>query len=218
MVSSDKIERETERDRGILSGPDRKWLLMDRDEYVEEHSRQYWGQRRDKIQNRLRNAMLDFSLLFDHMDHEERPDLRERIFTSTASDDTEIEDGIRDGFAFLLEACGAAGLFREHAHEPAFNRIFEGAWNRLAWLYRYRLNSVEIDVDAERIPWRELRERLEAGEELTIDEQAQLLIAFGDDVDPAETQKVLNRLLLDEGEGEDDEMPTEGGIYDPTKE
>jgi hypothetical protein len=187
---------------------------MDRDEYVEEHSRQYWGQRRDKVKNRIRHAILDFSLLFDHLEEDVRDDLSVRKKPNNS--DQEYIDGVRDGLALLLEASGGH-LFIGEYHEPPSNDtfwyIFEGAWERLMWHYAAMLNRVNLEVDSERIPWGELRERAKAGEELTVDEQAQLLLAFRDDVDPAETQRLLNALLFDE-----DEMPTTDGIYDPTKE
>lgn len=198
MVSNGEIEREEARERGILSGSDRKWLLMDRDAYVEEYSSQYWGQRRDEVQDRVRDAILDFTLLFEYLD----PSIRKEIFGNWTPhmeyDNLDFEAGIRDGLAFLLEGTGGDSILDEHTPpETTTERIFKEALERLAWWWGYNLNTIHLEIEAEKIPVRELLRRLDAGEELTTDELVRLVIARRNEVDPRPLQDQLREQLLD---------------------
>lgn len=203
MASNEKIEREMARDRGILSSSDRKWLLLSRDEYVEEHSRQYWGQRRDEVINRVRNGVLDFTLLFDHLEHDQRVEIFGNPLISLMQfDDPDFEAGIRDTLAFLIEGAGGASLLDEHVPpETTAERLLEEAFGQIAWRYQYNLNGIQLDVDAEKIPGDELLQRIEADEELTAEELAQLLLAKGDDVNTATLQEQIRAELSDAENG-----------------
>lgn len=203
MASNEKIEREMARDRGILSSSDRKWLLLSRDEYVEEHSRQYWGQRRDEVINRVRNGVLDFTLLFDHLEHDQRVEIFGNPLISLMQfDDPDFEAGIRDTLAFMIEGAGGASLLDEHVPpETTAERLLEEAFGQIAWRYQYNLNGIQLDVDAEKIPGDELLQRIEADEELTAEELAQLLLAKGDDVNTATLQEQIRAELSDAENG-----------------
>jgi len=84
-----------ERGRGVLSTADRDFLRSDRDEY----SRQARHGREDAIANRVRNAILDFGLLFEHTDREDR----ERIYEELP-DGTHGTDGLVAAMSFLYES------------------------------------------------------------------------------------------------------------------
>lgn len=201
MASKDEIEREQERNRGILNGADRKWLLSPREEYIEEHSRQYWGQRRDKVRERTRNAILDFSLLFDHMTIDDWEAVSgSRPSPSVWFDDPAFEAGVRDTLASMLLIVGGRSLFEGVGPvNPTAERLLHDAFERLAWLYMYDLERFDFTIEAEQIHWRDLKEKLESGDELSVDELSKLLIAKQDEVDTGALQDEVRNQLA-EGE------------------
>lgn len=206
MASKPEIEREQERARGILSGSDRKWLLTPRNEYVEEHSRQYWGQRRNEVIKRVQNAALDFTLLFDELQHEELSKIvGQRPTAQTRFDDSKFEVGIRDGLAFLLEASGGSRLLDQHRpEETTAERLLYEAFERIAWKYQFNLRDISLEVEAERIPMADLIDRLESNEELSNEELAQLLIGSDDEIDTGPLQEVVREQLITDTENDEE--------------
>lgn len=200
MPSKPEIEREQERARGILSGSDRKWLLMPKDEYVEEHSRQYWGQRRDEITDRVQNAMLDFTLLFDHLPFEVLCTIvGQRPTAQMQFEDSAFDAGVRDALAFTLEGAGGARLLDEdRPEETTARRLLRDAFERIAWKYEHSLTDFHLEVGAERIPRRDLIESLESGDELSSSELAQLLIASDEEIDTTLLQEQMRSQLITE--------------------
>lgn len=201
MASDGETEREQDRERGILNDADRKWLLMDRDEYIMKHSRQYWGQRRDEVRKRVRNGILDFTLLFEHLEHDQREELfGGRLTPHRRFDDPDFEAGVRDTLAFMLDGTGIFTHLDEWEthNEMTGERLLEEAFARGAWRWGHDLQDFQLEVVAERIPVRELLQRLDAGESLTVDELARLAISQHDRVDPAVLQASLREQLLDE--------------------
>ena len=89
-----------ERGRGILSAADREFLRSD----PEEYSRQARHGREDAIADRVRNAILDFSLLFEHTDREDR----ERIYEELP-DGTRGTGGLIAAMSFLYESMLSGG-------------------------------------------------------------------------------------------------------------
>lgn len=182
------------RGRGILSPADRQYLRN-----PEEYSRQASHEREKAIRGRVDNAIRDFTVLFEHLDH----DQREKIFGSNLTpqiqfNDSAFESGVRDGLAFLIEGSGGSGLLEEHSpSEATAERMLEEAFEQIAWRYRYELLAVQLEVTAEKIPWRDLQTRLLEGEELTSQEFGQLLSALGDTADTTEVQEDLRSQLLD---------------------
>lgn len=181
MASDAEIDREKERERGILAGPDRKWLLMPRDEYVEEHSRQYWGQRRDKIVDRVQNAFLDFSLLYDHLDEEmcreifgAPPTGRGHVGPHGHIGDVKLE-GVRDALAFIIFGMVKASdtreaVFNQQGYEwTVFGELLEEAIKQVGIRHGVLIDEIEPMVfrgrSAPRIE--ETIKRAKAGEGLT---------------------------------------------------
>lgn len=96
------------RKNAMLTTEDRRWLTGEK-EYTGDHAKQQRYQRRRDIRERVRNSVLDFTILFDDLEEQER----ERIFDSITSGDEpdrELEDGVRDGLAFLLYVVGITDL------------------------------------------------------------------------------------------------------------
>lgn len=185
-----------ERERGILSTADRDFLRSDPDDY----SRQARHAREEAIRERVTNAVLDFTLLFQHLKH----DQREEIFggsltTQRRFDDPDFEAGVRDTLAFMIE--GSGGFARldewEYRNEITAERMLKEAFTRGAWRWGYDLQDLRLEVVAEEIPVRELLQRLDAGDELTVDELARLAVSQRDRVDPAVLQEPLREQLLD---------------------
>lgn len=122
-----------ERDRGMISPADRK-LIMGITEY--EH-RQTVHTRRGQIRNRIRNSLLDFRLLMEFLDEDER----RRIFSWQEDREFGYQFGVRDALAFLYLSQREQGL--------AFQGVLEqGIGNAWRTLEGPNL-QVDIDLDIE---------------------------------------------------------------------
>lgn len=62
--SEHKFAYSADRERGILTPSDREFLLERKTDYT-EHSKK---QKRNRIRRRVRNAILDFTILFEHLE------------------------------------------------------------------------------------------------------------------------------------------------------
>lgn len=101
---------DVDRGRGILSPTDREFLLADEEEKRERWTRQARNQRWQKIRERVHNAVLDATLLFEYWPDEER----ERTFYDPAEGrGTAFEEGIADLLGLLYRGTVAAGRFQE---------------------------------------------------------------------------------------------------------
>lgn len=80
-------------DRGILSEADREYLLSDKSGW--SYQRQY--KRRNAIPKRVKNGLLDFTLLFEALDEE----LREDVFDHDEDEGEEFSKALGDVIAFL---------------------------------------------------------------------------------------------------------------------
>lgn len=190
---------EDDRKRGILSPSDRNYL-----QNPDEYSRQATHERQNRIQERIENAIFDMSVLYDKIDFIEREILEESPRRRKVSKQVQFQNGVRDGLALLLDWSWGSQVLRDsRPANSTFDRVFDSAWERVAWRYRYMLHDVSIETEAEEIPWRDIQKRAEAGEEITVEEQAQLLLAHRDEIDPSETQELVTT-MLDEARAEDE--------------
>lgn len=82
-----------DRDRGVLTPSDREFLLGRKTDYT-EHSKK---QKRNRIRRRVRNAILDFTILFEHLDERDR----ETVFDPEDDEHEAYTRGITDILAFL---------------------------------------------------------------------------------------------------------------------
>lgn len=124
----------TERGRGILTPSDREFLLGRKTDYT-EHSRK---QKRNRIRRRVRNAILDFPILFDHlMDRD-----RETIFNP----DDEARDAYTQG---IIDMLGFLHLGTMGYYTPFKDMLAQGvnkAEQELAGS-DYRMVTVDFNVD-----------------------------------------------------------------------
>ena len=123
-----------DRSRGILTPSDREFLLGRKTDYT-EHSRK---QKRNRIRQRVRNAVLDFTILFDYLEERDR----ELVFNPDAEHREEYTQGITNMLGFLH--LGTMGYYTPFKHMLAegVNR----AEQELAGS-DYRMVSVEFNVD-----------------------------------------------------------------------
>lgn len=180
------------RPRGTLTEADREFLRNRK-----EYSRQAAHARQNAIVERTRNAILDFSLLFDHLTQEDWEDVSGHPPTPTVwFDDPAFDAGVRDTLASMILVSGGRGLIEGSAPvDPTSERLLRDAFERVAWRYMLDMERFELIIEAERIRWRQLLERLEDGEELSIDELSQLLIATRNDLDTGALQRELREQL-----------------------
>jgi len=125
---------DSDRPRGILTPSDRDFLIGRKTDYT-EHSKK---QKRNRIRRRVRNAVLDFSILFEYMEDRDR----ETVFDPDAEDRDAYTQGITDVLAFLH--LGTMGY-----HTPFKDMLSEGvgkAEQRLAGS-NYRMVDVEFNVE-----------------------------------------------------------------------
>ncbi|WP_224270973.1 hypothetical protein [Haloprofundus salinisoli] len=89
----DSLAYSADRGRGILTPSDREYLLGRKTDYT-EHSKK---QKRNRIRRRLRNAILDFTILFEHLEDRDR----ETVFNPDDDARDAYTQGITDMLAFL---------------------------------------------------------------------------------------------------------------------
>jgi succinate dehydrogenase flavin-adding protein (antitoxin of CptAB toxin-antitoxin module) len=128
------LARSPDRERGILTPSDREFLLGRKTDYT-DHSRK---QKRNRIRRRLRNAILDFSILFEHLE----PRDRETVFDPDDEHRDVYTQGITDMLAFLH--LGTMGY-----HTPFKHMLSRGVNKAEQELTDsdYRMVTVEFNVD-----------------------------------------------------------------------
>lgn len=101
---------DAERPRGILTPSDRDFLLGRKTDYT-EHSKK---QKRNRIRRRVRNAILDFSLLYECLEDRDR----RTVFDPDDEDREAYTRGITDMLAFLhLGTMGYVTPFKDMLSE-----------------------------------------------------------------------------------------------------
>ncbi|WP_245902839.1 hypothetical protein [Salinigranum rubrum] len=123
-----------DRDRGILTPSDREFLLGRKTDYT-EHSKK---QKRNRIRRRLRNAILDFTILFEHLEARDR----ETVFNPDDENREAYTRGITDMLAFLhLGTMGYHTPFK-HMLATGVNRAEQELADS-----EYRMVTVDFNVD-----------------------------------------------------------------------
>ncbi|WP_435064257.1 hypothetical protein [Halobaculum sp. EA56] len=162
-----------DRGRGILTPSDREYLLGRKTDYT-DHSKK---QKRNRIRRRLRNAMLDFTILFECLEDRDR----ETVFNPDDEDREAYTRGITDMLAFLhLGTMGYYTPFKDMLSEGVNKAEQELAGSE------YRMVTVDFNVEpVGRIDVDEVIDKLEFGEfEKVTDEELQAfvrLLAESDD-------------------------------------
>ncbi|SIR64223.1 hypothetical protein [Natronorubrum thiooxidans] len=125
---------DSDRPRGILTPSDRDFLLGRKTDYT-DHSKK---QKRNRIRRRVRNAVLDFSILFEYLEERDR----QTVFDPDDEDRDAYTQGITDMLAFLH--LGTMGYYT-----PFKDMLSEGvgkAEQQLAGS-NYRMVNVEFNVE-----------------------------------------------------------------------
>lgn len=185
------------RKNAMLTTEDRRWLTGEK-VYEGEHAKQQRYQRRRDIRERVYNSMLDFTILFAHLEERERA----KLFGADAEErrerfsDADLENGVRDGLAFLLYNAGMTERMGSDSTENLVDRLLEEALYRAGRREGFLVENVSLDIEAIRMPVANLLDRLEAGEELS---PAALRLALESEaVDTAEIQERIRAMLFDE--------------------
>ncbi|SNR30805.1 hypothetical protein [Halorubrum vacuolatum] len=143
---------DAERPRGILTPSDRDFLLGRKTDYT-EHSKK---QKRNRIRRRVRNAILDFSILYECLEDRDR----RTVFDPDDADRDAYTRGITDMLAFLhLGTMGYVTPFKDMLSEGVAK-----SEQRLAGS-DYRMVTVEFNVEpVGRIDVDEVIAKIEADE------------------------------------------------------
>jgi hypothetical protein len=186
------------RKNAMLTTEDRRWLTGEK-RYEGEHAKQQRYQRRRDIHERVYNSLLDFSILFAHLEERERA----KLFGSDTEErrerfaDPELADGVRDGLAFLLYNAGIAErMGRERSDEDLADRLLEEAIYRAGRRDDVLIERVALEIEATRMPGERLLDRLEAGEALSPAELGFLLEL--ESVDAAAVQERVREQVFEE--------------------
>ena len=149
-----------DRGRGILTPSDREFLLERKTDYT-EHSKK---QKRNRIRRRIRNAILDFSIIFEHLEDRDR----ETVFNPDDDARDAYTQGITDMLAFLhLGTMGYYTPFKDMLAQGVNKAEQELAGSD------YRMVTVDFNVDpVGQIDVDEVIDKLEFGdyEEVTDEE------------------------------------------------
>ncbi|WP_049954556.1 hypothetical protein [Halostagnicola larsenii] len=183
MPESLRTAADADRPRGILTPSDRDFLLGRKTDYT-DHSKK---QKRNRIRRRVRNAVLDFSILFEYLEERDR----NTVFDPDDDERDAYTQGITDMLAFLH--LGTMGY-----HTPFKDMLSEGvgkAEQRLAGS-NYRMVNVEFNVDpVGQIDVDDVVEKLEDEEfaQLTDEELRAFvrLLTMSDDFSPDETREEI---------------------------
>lgn len=195
----------TSRKNAMLTTEDRRWLTGEKT-YDGQHAKQQRYQRRNDIRERVYNSVLDFTILFEDLDEEER----RKIFGTVTDDgrqwddtDPEFRDGVRDALAFFLRGIGVSALMRAGSTGEARipELLLETALSRAGRRDGFLIEEVDIDIDATEIAVPDVLERLEAGQELSSGE-LYLLMESGA-VDTTAIQDCLRPKLVGDETGGD---------------
>ncbi len=189
----------TGRKNAMLTTEDRRWLTGEK-RYEGEHAKQQRYQRRRDIRERVYNSILDFSILFEYLEQDER----EKLFGTPGAkqepidDDPEFADGIRDALAFLLYSTGITSIMGagKNGPDPIADWLLTEALHRAGRKDGILIEKVELDIDAIELPQASLLEDLEAGNELSPRELRLLLES--ERIDTRNVQEHIRRQLFED--------------------
>lgn len=142
-MSGDAPAGDHDRPRGLLSSADREYLA-DPEEYVETRTRQSAKERRDFTEERVRNGLLDFSLLLAHLDKDGAEDL---LSMGEGEESERILDGLRDTLAFIYYAT------HDRPEPFDFETLLETAVNRANEReHDIQPPAVDVTLEVEDVP------------------------------------------------------------------
>lgn len=187
----------------MLTTEDRRWLTGEKT-YDGEHAKQQRYQRRNDIRERIYNSILDFTILFEHLEDTERKKLFGEITANGRHwdlDDKPFIEGVNDALAFLLYSVDVAATMRadDEAHkEPTVaEEVLIEAFYRAGMKTDLLVDHVDLDVEAVQLPFEDILTDLEAGNELS--PAALRVLLESEQVDTAAVQEQLRSALFDDG-------------------
>ncbi|MCO8244898.1 hypothetical protein [Haladaptatus sp. AB643] len=191
------------RKNAMLTTEDRRWLTGEKT-YDGEHAKQQRYQRRNDIRERVYNSILDFTILFEHLEEAERKKLFGEVTANGRHwdvDDKPFIEGVSDALAFLLYNVDAAATMRtdDEAHEEATvaEELLIEAFYRAGMKADLLVDQVDLDVEAIQLPFEDILADLEAGNELS--PAALRVLLESEQVDTATIQEQLRSVVFDDG-------------------
>jgi hypothetical protein len=190
------------RKNAMLTTEDRRWLTNEKT-YEGEHAKQQRYQRRRDIRERVYNSILDFTILFQHLEETER----EKLFGHVTGDGPRqvddpdaFEEGIADALAFLLYNVGGTSLMRtpdtDTQGRSVAERVVTDALYRAGRRDDLLVEDVSLDIDATYLPLPNILDELDAGTPLS---PARLRVLLeSEQVETAEIQACVRRMIFDD--------------------
>jgi len=202
MAKNNTLIPDDDRQRGILTPADRRFL-RGKKELSSEQSRR---DARYRIRQRLKNAFLDFSILFSNLDRRDRGQIFEpveefqngldeslngaidRNRLSEIMEDVMVSRGISDCMAFIRLGIGDAN--------QSFETMLETAVSEAEEERGYVVDNVEVEITVKRgkADIKDIYERFENGEPLTESEMSTLLRSDEFELNQESLEDFLERL------------------------
>lgn len=186
--SFDGLAYDPDRDRGILTRSDREFLLGRKRDYT-DHSKK---QKRNRIRQRIQNALLDFTIVFEHLTDRDRS----TVFDPDDEERAAYTQGIVDLLAFLhLGTMGYSTPFKDMLAQGVHKAEQELAGSE------YRMVNVYFNVDpVGQIDVDEVIDKLERGrfDEITDEELRAFvrLLAESDEFSPEPMREEIKDQML----------------------
>ncbi|NKE36580.1 hypothetical protein GWG54_12270 [Natronococcus sp. JC468] len=188
-----------ERKNAMLTTEDRRWLTGEKS-YEGEHAKQQRYQRRRDIRQRVYNAILDFGILFEHLEEAEREKLFEHLSGSGVEyEDDEFASGLRDGLAFVLYNTGITeAMVRDDSERSAVvaEQFLEDAIYAAGKRDEFLVEDVDLTIEASPAPIAALLEDLKVGNDLS--PAGLRLLMESDKIDTAEVQDCIKGIVFDD--------------------
>jgi hypothetical protein len=178
------------RDRGILTKADREYLVGKSKIEKASHSER---RARERIRNRLKNAILDMGLLFEHMERRDK----EQVFVPDSDARSDALTANSHALALLLDGVGAHRLMQHtKPNKDPSEEALRHALELVGREHRYFIREVSLEVDADRIPENRLFRMLREGDKLS-PESLRFLLEL-DEVDVEQVQESIRKQIEDE--------------------
>lgn len=190
------------RKNAMLTTEDRRWLTGEK-AYEGEHAKQQRYQRRRDIRERVYNSILDFTILFEHLEDAEREKLFGDITvdgTRWTLDDDAFVEGVHDALAFLLYNVGVTAAMESGEPERREMTVAESvlidALFRAGRKDDFLVEQVALDIDATQFSLTNVLADLEAGDDLS--PAALRLLLESDQIETAAVQECIREMVFDD--------------------
>ncbi|SDM50543.1 hypothetical protein SAMN04487949_1889 [Halogranum gelatinilyticum] len=185
-----------DRDRGILTPDDRKFLKGKKEFSSEQSERDA----RYRIRKRVKNSILDFSILLHHLDERDRKQVFSKHMAKSSDDEisseklrefvesTMFSQGISDAISLLYLGVSDAG----DSFEAVLKEGVAGAEESKGYL----VDSVSVDIDVSRgkPDMEDLVSKLNSGEPLSEEEIRAVINSGQFDIDAESLDMLLQQI------------------------